>query len=52
MPAAIGAYLRVAEPVGSTVVDIGGGTTEVAITSLLRLVAYIQTGGEARGSKL
>ncbi|HEX5470124.1 MAG TPA: rod shape-determining protein [Gaiellaceae bacterium] len=34
MAAAIGAGLPVAEPVGSMVVDVGGGTTEVAITSL------------------
>jgi rod shape-determining protein MreB len=38
MAAAIGADLPVAEPVGSMVVDIGGGTTEVAITSLGGLV--------------
>ncbi|MGH2403216.1 MAG: rod shape-determining protein [bacterium] len=34
MAAAIGAGLPVSEPVGSMVVDIGGGTTEVAIISL------------------
>jgi rod shape-determining protein MreB len=34
MAAAIGAGLPVAEPVGSMVVDIGGGTTEVGIISL------------------
>ncbi len=34
MAAAIGAGLPVADPVGSMVVDIGGGTTEVAIISL------------------
>jgi len=32
--AAIGANLPVAEPTGSMIVDIGGGTTEVAILSL------------------
>jgi len=32
--AAIGANLPVAEPTGSMVVDIGGGTTEVAVLSL------------------
>ena len=32
--AAIGAGLPVAEPIGSMVVDIGGGTTEVAVLSL------------------
>lgn len=34
MAAAIGANLDVAEPSGSIVVDIGGGTTEVAVVSL------------------
>lgn len=34
MAAAIGAGLPVAEPTGSMVVDIGGGTAEVAIISL------------------
>lgn len=34
MAAAIGAGLPVSEPTGSMVVDIGGGTTEVAIISL------------------
>ena len=34
MAAAIGAGLPVAEPTGSMVVDIGGGTTEVAVISL------------------
>ena len=34
MAAAIGAGLPVAEPTGSMIVDIGGGTTEVAIISL------------------
>jgi len=34
MAAAIGAGLPVAEPVASMVVDIGGGTTEVAVISL------------------
>ncbi len=34
MAAAIGAGLPVAEPVGSMVVDVGGGTTEVAVISL------------------
>ena len=34
MAAAIGANLPVAEPAGSMVVDIGGGTTEVAVISL------------------
>jgi rod shape-determining protein MreB and related proteins len=34
MAAAIGASLPVAEALGSMIVDIGGGTTEVAVTSL------------------
>lgn len=34
MAAAIGANLEVAEPSGSIIVDIGGGTTEVAVISL------------------
>jgi len=38
MAAAIGAGLPVDEPTGSMVVDIGGGTTEVAIISLGGLV--------------
>lgn len=38
MAAAIGAGLPVAEPTGSMVVDIGGGTTEVAVISLGNIV--------------
>ena len=38
MMAAIGAGLPIAEPVGSLVVDIGGGTTDVAVISLAGLV--------------
>ena len=34
MAAAIGAGLEIAEPSGSIIVDIGGGTTEVAVISL------------------
>ncbi|MCF0124404.1 MAG: rod shape-determining protein [Clostridia bacterium] len=34
MAAAIGASLEVSEPSGSIIVDIGGGTTEVAVISL------------------
>jgi rod shape-determining protein MreB and related proteins len=47
MAAAIGADLPVAEPVGSMVVDIGGGTTEVAVTSLGGLVVAesVRVGG-------
>lgn len=48
MAAAIGAGLPVTEPVGAMVVDIGGGTTEVAVLSL-RGVAYsgsVRVGGD------
>jgi rod shape-determining protein MreB and related proteins len=38
MAAAIGANLPVEEPIGNMVVDIGGGTTEVAIISLKDIV--------------
>lgn len=38
MAAAIGAGLPVSEPVGSMIVDIGGGTTEVAVISLSGIV--------------
>jgi rod shape-determining protein MreB len=37
-PAAIGAGLPVQEPTGSMIVDIGGGTTEVAVISLKGIV--------------
>jgi len=39
MAAAIGAGLPISEPTGSMVVDIGGGTTEVAVISLGGIVA-------------
>ncbi|MGB7406651.1 MAG: rod shape-determining protein [Pacificimonas sp.] len=48
MAAAIGAGMPVTEPIGSMVVDIGGGTTEVAVLSL-RGLAYttsVRTGGD------
>lgn len=38
MAAAIGAGLPVEEPVGSMIVDIGGGTTEIAVISLAGIV--------------
>jgi len=38
MAAAIGAGLPVSEPVGNMIVDIGGGTTEVAVISLSGIV--------------
>ena len=48
MAAAIGAGLPVSEPTGSMVVDIGGGTTEVAVLSLGGLVSSqsIKIGGD------
>ncbi|MDR0942582.1 MAG: rod shape-determining protein [Holosporales bacterium] len=48
MAAAIGADLPVNEPIGSIVVDIGGGTTEVAVISLGGIVyaASIRVGGD------
>ncbi|MEK7447686.1 MAG: rod shape-determining protein MreB, partial [Patescibacteria group bacterium] len=39
MAAAIGARLPVQDPAGSMIVDIGGGTTEVAVISLGGIVA-------------
>lgn len=46
--AAIGANLPVSEPVGSMIVDIGGGTTEVAIISLGAIVISetLKVGGD------
>ena len=38
MAAAIGAGLPIEEPIGSMIVDIGGGTTEVAVISLAGIV--------------
>ncbi len=38
MAAAIGAGLPVSEPTGSMIVDIGGGTTEVAVISMTGIV--------------
>jgi rod shape-determining protein MreB len=48
MAAAIGSGLPVTEPTGSMVVDIGGGTTEVAVTSLGGLVyaRSVRVGGD------
>ena len=39
MAAAIGAGLRIMEPGGNMIVDVGGGTTEVAVISLGGIVA-------------
>jgi rod shape-determining protein MreB len=48
MAAAIGAGLPVTEPTGSMVVDIGGGTTEVAVLSLGGIVyaKSVRVGGD------
>lgn len=48
MAAAIGAGLPIHEPTGNMVVDIGGGTTEVAVISLGGIVVAqsIRTGGD------
>lgn len=40
MAAALGAGLPITEPAGSMVIDIGGGTTEVAVISLGGIVFY------------
>ncbi len=48
MAAAIGALLPVNEPTGNMIIDIGGGTTEVAIISLGGIVTHqsIRSGGD------
>ncbi len=48
MAAAIGAGLPITEPVGNMIVDIGGGTTEVAVISLAGVVfsRSIRVGGD------
>jgi rod shape-determining protein MreB len=48
MAAAIGAGLPVTEPTGSLVVDVGGGTTEVAVLSLGGIVysRSVRVGGD------
>ena len=54
MAAAIGAGLPVDKPVGSMIVDIGGGTTEVAIISLGGIVTSksIRIAGDALNSAI
>ncbi len=49
MAAAIGANLPITEPTGSMVVDIGGGTTEVAVISLGGIVfaRSVRVGGDS-----
>ena len=48
MAAAIGAGLPVSEPIGSMIVDIGGGTSEVAVLSLCGIVTSrsLRTAGD------
>ena len=48
MAAAIGAGLPITEPTGNMIVDIGGGTTEVAVISLAGIVLSksIRVGGD------
>jgi rod shape-determining protein MreB and related proteins len=48
MAAAIGAGLPVQEPTGSMIVDVGGGTTEVAVLSLGGIVtsSSVRVGGD------
>ncbi|MFO0395270.1 MAG: rod shape-determining protein, partial [Gemmatimonadota bacterium] len=48
MAAAIGADLPIDEPVGNMVIDIGGGTTEIAVIALSGIVSdtSIRTGGD------
>ena len=48
MAAAIGAGLPISEPTGSMIVDIGGGTSEVAVISLGGIVASrsVRVGGD------
>ena len=48
MAAAVGVGLPVAEPAGSMIVDIGGGTTEVAVISLSGIVGArsVRVGGD------
>ena len=48
MAAAIGAGLPITEPGGNMVVDIGGGTAEVAVISLAGIVACksVRVGGD------
>ena len=54
MAAAIGAGLPVSEPRGSMVVDVGGGTSEVAVISLGGIVysRSIRIGGDAMDAAL
>jgi len=48
MAAAIGAELAVTEPTGNMVIDVGGGTTDVAVISLAEIVTSnsVRVGGD------
>jgi rod shape-determining protein MreB len=54
MAAAIGAGLPVSEPTGNMVVDVGGGTTEVAVVSLGGIVTSqsIRVGGDEQDNAI
>jgi rod shape-determining protein MreB len=54
MASAIGVRLPVAEPTGSMIVDIGGGTTEVAVISLAGIVEKrsCRVGGDEMDSSI
>jgi rod shape-determining protein MreB len=54
MAAAIGAGLPVADPTGSMIVDIGGGTSEVAVLSLCGIVTSksLRTAGDELDSNI
>ena len=54
MAAAIGAGLPVSEPTGSMVVDIGGGTSEIAVISLCGIVTSksLRTAGDELDSNI
>ena len=54
MAAALGAGLPIHEPSGSMVVDIGGGTTEVAVLSLDGIVysRSVRVGGDVMGDAI
>jgi rod shape-determining protein MreB len=49
MAAAIGAGLPVTEPTGNMIIDIGGGTTDIAVVSLAGVVygrSFTLAGGD------
>lgn len=54
MAAAIGIGLNVQEPVGNMIVDVGGGTTEIAVIALSGIVIdeSIRTGGDELDSAI